>query len=383
MLITFGRSFLTLNLARLMSAAGHRVTIVDSIPIGVTRFSRAADAFYTVPPPKFEPVAYCRRLVEIVTEDDVDMVIPIHEETDILSMLSGLFPESCELFLSAFDVENQLHQKYEFQQLLTEKGIPTLDFAEIASPADIASLRFTTPFAIKKVYSRGSQKVHKVYPGDDLSWLEFDDNPWFAQQWASGDKYCTYSICRDGEIFAHATYPVGYAIDGSSCLRFQSVDHPGILRWVTDLVADIGFTGQIGFDFFDDPERGLVSIECNPRATSGIMMFDTDDHIDRAFFGANTELITPKPDVDRMIGLGMLLFGWRRDSLNGRTLREFVRDFRHSDDVIGDSTDRKPLALLPISYAGILRSCLRYRVGLAEGFMHDHEWDGHRVDVGP
>ena len=69
-LITFGRSFLTLNLARLMSAAGHRVTVVDSIPIGVTRFSRAADAFYTVPPPKFEPVAYCRRLVEIVTEDD-------------------------------------------------------------------------------------------------------------------------------------------------------------------------------------------------------------------------------------------------------------------------------------------------------------------------
>ncbi|NED60977.1 carboxylate--amine ligase, partial [Streptomyces sp. SID10244] len=36
-LITFGRSFLTLELTRLMSAAGHRVTIVDSIPVGVTR----------------------------------------------------------------------------------------------------------------------------------------------------------------------------------------------------------------------------------------------------------------------------------------------------------------------------------------------------------
>ncbi|ACY23519.1 hypothetical protein Gbro_4378 [Gordonia bronchialis DSM 43247] len=38
-----------------------------------------------------------------------------------------------------------------------------------------------------------------------------------------------------------------------------------------------------------------------------------------------------------------------------------------------------PAVMLPIAYAGILRSCVRYKVGLAEGFMHDHEWDGHRL----
>ena len=51
------------------------------------------------------------------------------------------------------------------------------------------------------------------------------------------------SICRDGKVFAHATYPVGYAIDGNSCLRFESVDHPGILDWITEFVADIGSPG--------------------------------------------------------------------------------------------------------------------------------------------
>ena len=92
-----------------MSAAGHRVTVVDSIPIGVSRFSNAVDAFHKVPAPKFEPRDYCRELARIVTDEKVDMVIPIHEETDILSMMVGLFPAECEVFLSDFDTENKLH----------------------------------------------------------------------------------------------------------------------------------------------------------------------------------------------------------------------------------------------------------------------------------
>jgi hypothetical protein len=374
-LITFGRSFLTLNLARLMSAAGHRVTIVDSLPIGITRFSHATSAFFRVPSPKFEPVAYCRRLVQIAVDEKVDMIIPIHEETDILSMMA-------ELFLSPFATEKQLHQKAEFSRLLQEKGLPGLKYATLSSPEDVAALDFTTPFALKRVYSRGSQKVYKVAPGDDLSWLEFEDgNPWLAQQWASGARYCTYSVCRDGEVLAHAAYPVGYAIDGNSCLRFESVGHPGILNWVTEFVADVGFTGNIGFDFYDDPDIGLLTIECNPRATSGIMLFAAQDGIDRAFFGETTELITPRPDVDKMIGLGMLLYGWRRKSLNGRKFRDFVRDFRHSHDVVWASDDRRPALMLPLAYLYILRHCLKYKVGLAEGFMHDHEWDGKEIII--
>lgn len=80
-----------------------------------------------------------------------------------------------------------------------------------------------------------------------------------------------------------------------------------------------------------------------------------------------------------MIGLGMLLYGWRKDSRGDRSLREFVRDFRGARDVIGSPGDNRPAVLLPVAYLGILRSCLKYRVGLAEGFMHDHEWDGLRI----
>ncbi|MXP23658.1 ATP-grasp domain-containing protein [Gordonia sp. HNM0687] len=379
-LITFGRSFLTLELARLLSAAGHRVTIVDSIPIGVTRFSHATASFHRVPAPKFEPRAYCHALAKIVADEHIDMVIPIHEETDILSMMGGVFPPECELFLSDFDTENRLHNKFEFQQLLAAKQFQTMKFAQVRGPRDVAELDFAGPFALKECYSRGSQQVHKVMPGDSLDWLDHDPlNPWLAQEWISGKQYCTYSIVRDGRIHAHATYPVDYAIGGSSCLNFRSVRHDGIFDWISEFVRDMNFTGQVGFDFIEHPHRGLFCIECNPRATSGIMMFAPEDGVDRAFFGFNDDVITPDPNVDKMIGLGMLLYGWRRDSRGDHNLRQFLRDFRHSHDVITSPGDNRPAWMLPIAYLGILRSCLKYRVGLAEGFMHDHEWDGLRI----
>lgn len=385
-LITFARSFLTLELSRLMAAAGHRVTVVDSIPITVSRYSNATSKFIRVPPPKFEPQAYCRTLSRIVVEEGVDLVIPIHEETDILAMMVGLFDPSVNLFFTDFATLDTLHNKVSFQRMLDELGLPTLRYAKVASDADLAAVDFGAPFALKQSYSRGSQNIFKVIPGQPLPSPVYETgNEWLAQEWTSGRSYCTYSICHDGKIYAHAVYPVRYAIDGKSCLTFEEIKHPGIFDWVTKIVAATNFTGQIGFDFIDNPDDGLRCIECNPRATSGIMMFRDHNRVDRAFFGTNVdddgaiELIEPDVDVDKMIGVGMLLYGWRREAFPGNSLRGFAAEFRRAQDVITRKGDERPALMLVPSYAAILRTCVKYKVGLAEAFMHDHEWDGRRM----
>ncbi|EGD53797.1 ATP-grasp domain-containing protein [Gordonia neofelifaecis] len=379
-LITFGRSFLTLNLARQLAAAGHKVSTCDSLPITVSRFSNAVSSFHRVSPPKFKPQEYCREVAELVKSEGIDMVIPIHEETDILSMMAGLFPPTCELFLSPFELEDMLHNKFSFQEALVERGFPTLKFAKIASAEDTEGLDFDTPFAVKQTYSRGSQKVYKAHPGQSLDFLTFDPaNPWIAQEWMEGDRYCTYSVCRDGEVFAHATYPVSYAIDGSSCLAFTQVDHQPILDWVQRFAKSVNFTGHMGLDFIDHPEKGLYTIECNPRGTSGIMMYTRENRLDRAFFGENTEIISPPEGRTRMIGVGMTLYGWRKSGRAGNSLRQFFRDFRAASDVIYDPQDRLPAVMLIPAYIAILTHGYKYKVGLAEAFMHDHEWDGHKI----
>ncbi|WP_207838111.1 ATP-grasp domain-containing protein [Williamsia soli] len=379
-LITFGRSFLTLELARLMNAGGHNVFIADSMRFPISRFSNSVQKVFRVPRPKFEPREYVDEIARLVRAESIDLVIPIHEETDILAMAQDQFPPECELLLSDFLTENRLHNKFEYQVLLDSLGIPTLKYAQVRSAEELAALDFDRPFALKQVYSRGSQQVYKVNPGEVPEGLEFDPlNPWLAQEWLKGDKYCTYSVCHRGKVYAHTVYPVRYAINGQSCLSFEPVVHPGINDWVERRVKDINFTGQIGFDFIEHPDRGLYTIECNPRSTSGILMFEPHNRVDRAFFGENDEVITPDPDARKMLGPGMLLYGWRKSALEGNTLRGFARDYRRTDEVISQRDDIGPLAGIPLAMGNILLNSMRYKVGLAEGFMHDHEWDGQQI----
>lgn len=384
MLITFARSFLALELSRLMAAAGHRVTVVDSIPIAVSRFSNSVTKFVRVPPPKFAPQAYCRKLSQIIVDENIDLVIPIHEETDILSMMIGLFDPSCNLFLTDFTTLDTLHNKVAFQRELDRLDIPTLRHASVSDDRELAAVDFGgMPFALKQSYSRGSQNIYKVVPGRPLPKPAYEaGNPWLAQQWMDGDRYCTYSVCHAGKIYAHATYPVRFAIDGKSCLTFENVEHLQILEWARNIVAATNFTGQVGFDFIENDEQGLFCIESNPRATSGIMMFAPHNGVDRAFFGTNSELIEPDDDVAKMIGVGMALYGWRKNAYPDNSLRKFFGEFRRARDVIARRGDRMPGVMLVPSYVNILRNGMKYRVGLAEAFMHDHEWDGHRYDVG-
>lgn len=379
-LITFGRSFLTLDLARLMNAGGHNVFIADSVRFPIGRFSNSVQRVFRVPRPKFEPREYVDEIARLVRAESIDLVIPIHEETDILAMARDQFPPECRLLLSDFLTEKRLHNKFEYQVLLDSLSIPTLKYAQVRTEGELAALDFDRPFALKQVYSRGSQQVYRVNPGEVPEGLTFNPlNPWLAQEWLKGDKYCTYSVCSEGRVYAHAIYPVRYAINGQSCLTFESVEHRGVTEWVTERVKEINFTGQIGFDFIEHPDRGLYTIECNPRSTSGIMLFVPHNRVDRAFFAENDEVITPDPDTRRMIGPGMLLYGWRKSSLEGNTLRGFARDYWRTREVIARRDDMGPVAGIPLAMGNILLNSMRYKVGLAEGFMHDHEWDGQQI----
>ncbi len=380
-LITFGRSFLSLHLARLMGASGHNVLIADSVPIPITRFSTAVTKTFRTPRPRYDPVEWTQAIAQIARDEGVDLVVPVHEGTEILANTikrhPGLFPDDCQLFLSDFGVEARLENKYEFQAALKTLGIPTLDFALVRSQSELEALDFDTPFALKPCYSRGSQDVHKVQPGEVPRGLRFDPgNPWIAQEWAEGTSYCSYSVCHNGQVKAHGVYPVRYAIDGTSCLTFESIEHDAITAWVHECVKAFNFTGQVGFDFIEVPDRGLFSVECNPRATSGILLFDPKTRVDEAFFGVNEDVIVPAPGASKVLGPGMLMYGWRKSARGGKSLRDFLRDYRRTDGVIFNRHDPRPGLALPLAMGNIVAEAIRFRVDMPEAFMHDHEWDG-------
>ncbi len=381
-LITFGRSFLALQLARQLSAAGHKVFIADSMRYHITRFSNKITKNFYVPSPRFNAKGYVKVLVDIVEQEKIDLLIPIYEEISYLSKATHLFPKSCTLFFPDFDLYDQLHNKWSFQCKLDELGIKNLKKALIKNKEDLKTLDFKTPFALKACYSRASQKVKKVHPQDIPNDLKFEShNPWIAQEWLDGERFCTYTICQNGEVCAHSVYPVGYTLDGNSCIAFQSIEHPGVLDWVKKFVKKINFTGQIAFDFIESKDNKIYAIECNPRATSGLLLFNGADRLDRAFFKTTDKVILPKVNAKRQIAFGMLLYGWRKISIPNNNFFRFLKDLLTTKDVVLSPYDLKPVLFEPLILLNIMLNGKRYNLPIPDAFIYDHEWNGETITL--
>ncbi|MEI8365566.1 MAG: hypothetical protein WCF65_04025 [Parachlamydiaceae bacterium] len=377
-LITFGRSFLTLDLARKWHAQGHEVFVADSISSHVSRFSNTVSKCFTVPSPRFEPEAYLNALVHIVEKEKIDLLIPIYEEITHLSKGVDRFPSFCKVFCPTFALYEQLQNKWSFQELLQSLGIPTLKRALVRNKNDFKTHLLPMEYALKPCYSRASQKVLRIdaaRPIPDIGSAIEPHNPWIAQEWAYGKKYCTYSICHEGAIYAHGTYPVNYAIDGNSCISFEVVHHQKILDWIALFVKKIGFSGQIAFDFIESVDGILYAIECNPRATSGLLLFDEMDGLDQAFLKQNEKPIFPKNGTSRQVATGMLLYGWRKSSRQGRSLGDFFKTFFCTKDVIFSVRDPKPFILEPIVFVNLYIQSRKLKISLPNCFTHDHDWN--------
>lgn len=380
-LITFARSFLTLELARQFDAAGHQVYVADSMKYPVSQFSNAIRQSFQVTSPRFDPKGYIDALSEIVQKHQIDLVIPVYEEIFYLSMMQDRFPPACKLFIASFKMYDELHNKWTFQCRLKTLGIETLDIILLRSQKEFQQFKFEKPYALKPCYSRASQKVRKITSAKTLQDLPFEPhNPWLLQEWMDGDRFCTYSVCHQGKVYAHSTYPVRYAIDGHSCLTFEAVDHPQIQKWIVNFISKINFTGQIAFDFIVSSQKKVFAIECNPRATSGILLFSPEDRLDRAFFQDNSSLILPKNGAKKQIATGMLLYGWRKGALPGNRWQQFLKDFFSTRDVVFRTSDLKPFLFEPLVFANILRMSKKYGISVPDAFIHDHEWNGEPID---
>jgi hypothetical protein len=62
----------------------------------------------------------------------------------------------------------------------------------------------------------------------------------------------------------------------STGIQLEAIDAPESLELIEPIVAELGYTGQISFDFLVSDE-GLTFVECNPRATDGGLLRPRDE----------------------------------------------------------------------------------------------------------
>jgi len=375
-LLTGGRWIPTLDLARRFHEEGHTVFTADSTRYHICRFSNSVEQNFLVPSPRFQGKQFVDALIEIAEKNEIDLVIPMFEEIFCFSKALHRFPKSTQVFCSSHKTLDILHNKWLFNEKLHSMGVTAPQSFLVKTYADLERIPLSYPFILKPCYSRAAQHVVRINRKEELRPISIDpDNPWVAQEWLNGNKFCTYSVASKGKLTAHAIYPHQFSIDDSSCLNFEAVEHPGALEWVKQFVEKENFTGQIAFDFIECANGHLYAIECNPRSTSGLHLFQNGDDLPRAFLNEKTSLVTPKIGFAKQIAAGMLLYGWKEQKKE-KSCKSFLKKVTSVPDVIFSKNDLNPFLIQPFLFITYIVRCIKLRMPIPAMFTFDIDWNG-------
>lgn len=157
---------------------------------------------------------------------------------------------------------------------------------------------------------------------------------------------------------------------------FEAIEHPRAFEWIEFFVKKTGFTGQIAFDFIESGKAGeIFPLECNPRATSGVHLFEREDRLDLTLLGLGDGCSIPRAGRMGMLGLAMLIYG----PLSIRSLFQFkswVRVVVHAKEVIFRLSDPAPFFYQFICLFYLWKKSLADDTSLLESSTHDIEWNG-------
>ena len=367
-----------MDLARRFHEQGYTVYVAETTHYHVCRFSNAVSKHFIIPSPRFQSEGFIDTLVKITEEEQVDMLIPSFEEIFCLSQGIHRFPKSCNVFCSSYETLDQLHNKWHFNKKIEQLGFTAPKSILIKSQEELDNISMKPPYILKPCYSRAAQRILKVTTTKPPK-LHIDPrNPLVAQEWLHGKKYCSYSISHKGRLTSHVTYPVDCSLDGNACLNFEAIDHPKIQKWVEDFVQKEELTGQIAFDFIEDQNDELYSIECNPRGTSGLHLYCKDDQLPEAFFNPEMPLMHPQLGASKQIIWGMILYGWKSSHSNKKFFH-FLKKFFSVKDVIFSFKDIRPFLFQPILFCVYIFKSLRLKARLPTMFTFDIDWNGQAL----
>lgn len=373
-LLTGGRAPATLDLARVFHRAGHAVFMAESLRGHLSQPSKAIKANFVVPAPRQNRDAFLFALKKIVTENQIDLLVPTCEEI----FHTAMGHESLPLFSEPIEKLRRFHNKWEFVVQAVENELHVPETMLIQNKEDLLhAYAQWRGLVLKPAYSRFAARTLILPPLQmALSTLKFTKGqPWVAQQYVEGQAFCTYSVCHKGRITAHTTYPSHFTAGRGATIVFKHVEHSAIFNWVRSFVSENQFTGQIAFDFIETPDGQVTALECNPRATSGVHLLASHPRFAESFFNPFMDCITPVDDSSFMLSAAMLLYGLPAALKNG-SLKDWRKAYFFSNDVILDFNDPMPFILQWRSVLATRAIAKREKLSLLEASTFDIEWNG-------
>jgi hypothetical protein len=372
-LVLGARAPAALEWARAFYACGWEVTTGDSLRWTAARFSRTVTRHVALPEPRRDPARWIEAVAKAVTSLGIDLVVPTCEEVFYLG--AGLERIPCRVASVPLRELEGLHHKHRFAE--STQGWPGQAPESHLLENPLAAARFaptSREWVFKPVYSRFASRV-LISPTTEsvMALRPTPEHPWVAQRFVRGREHCSYSILQGGRLEAHACYHPKHRLGRGSGIWFQPTSPPTIRAFVERFGIETGFSGQVAFDFIEDDTGRCFVLECNPRATSGVHLFDDQpQRLVQALLGTGSgDVLLPTP-APRMVGLAMLLTGAARLVLDDG----FRRDYAAARDVMVRSGDPGALWGQVPALAEIVGRAVWQHKRLHAAMTSDIEWDG-------
>jgi len=379
-LLTGGRAPATLDLARTFHYAGHTVFMAESLRGHLSQPSNAIKANFTVPSPRQNKEAYLLALKNIIVENQIELLIPTCEE--IFHISAGREQLPCAVFAEPIQKLDHLHNKWHFVINAIGNDLYAPETMFLNNMDDMLhAFAHWRELVLKPVYSRFAART-LILPRLRIvldSVAISPRLPWVAQEYIVGKAYCTYSICHNGHITAHTTYPSHFKAGQGATIVFEHVDHPAIFEWVRDFVQKNHLTGQVAFDFIETSEGWVCALECNPRATSGVHLLASHPQFAEAFLNPQLRCITPAVGESYMLSTAMLMYGLPT-AIKNREFKLWLKTFSNSKDVILESKDFMPFLLQFRSIFAYLNLARKHGISPLEASTYDIEWNGEMLE---
>ncbi|MGE5635600.1 MAG: hypothetical protein ACM3UV_01480 [Nocardioidaceae bacterium] len=379
-LVTTSRMPFGLGLIRRLAEAGNEVLASDSYEVAPGSHSRYVSRRFVTAPARSDPAAFCADVERIAREQAVDVIVPTWEDVFYLSTRRERLGEVARLYAAPFPSLARLHDKWSFAELVSSLGIPVPTTAVARSDAELreAIARFPRYFA-RAAFSRGGVAL-LTNTGPLAGHLSPDDvhpspdSPWLVQEFVDGPMLCTYSTLHDGRATAHCAYRAPLQWQHSTGIQFESLAGGETLAHVERIGGELGYTGQISFDFVDAPD-GLRIIECNPRTTDGVLLMSPTQLAGGVLDDSRPLELTPPGELTQ---LDFAVFA----ELFTEGLRQTPRTIRDLIEVRG--ADRGWHDALPTLYSFLAlahheRLNIGHRKALLSAMSADVCWDGEDI----
>jgi len=283
-LVTGSGTFFAARLIHDLGRRGAIITAADSLRVSAGKTSRFVSHRLRVPTLGSDPGGYLEAVLRELRARPYDLLLPMFEESLLLSEYQSEIRSHARLFLPAFDSMHTLHHKPSLDGLCTTIGVPTPPTLVLRNAGDLRLVPQFLGFPVVLKLPAGNNAVGRTYCDDPASLereflrlaaqqaLRSGELP-FVQKKIKGEMICTLCFCWQGQKLAEVVYRSSrtFPESGGTAAHRESIQHPEISEIADRLVATTRWSGFLGLDFLLENETGIpYVIDANTRANPAI-----------------------------------------------------------------------------------------------------------------